>query len=72
MAEHRFAQAPTTFQFKFSLEWFAQSRTGLLEECVRETTFPNRLNSLIRATKIHTDCQRNPFYNGIRQKYRNV
>jgi hypothetical protein len=63
MAEHRFTEAPTTFQIKLFLEWFAQSRTGLLEECITDTTLLNRLNSLKRAIKIHTRYQYTPFQN---------
>ncbi|KAF2631062.1 hypothetical protein BU25DRAFT_481535 [Macroventuria anomochaeta] len=63
MAEQRFEEAPTTFQIKLFLEWFAQSRTRLLEECVTGTTLLNRSNSLKRAIKIHTRYQYTPFQN---------
>ena len=57
MPGHRFTEAPTTFQIRLFLEWFAQSRTGLLEECITDTTLLNRFNSLKRAIKIHTRYQ---------------
>ncbi|KZM26465.1 hypothetical protein ST47_g2208 [Ascochyta rabiei] len=57
MAEQRFTEAPTTFQIKLFLEWFTQTRTGLLEECITDTTLFNRFNSLKRAVKIHTRYQ---------------
>ena len=57
MAEQRFTEAPTTFQIKLFLEWFAQTRIGLLEECITDTTLLNRFNSLKRAIKIHTRFQ---------------
>ena len=57
MAEQRFTEAPTTYQIKLFLEWFAQTRTGLLEESITDTTLLNRFNSLKRAIKIHTRYQ---------------
>ena len=46
MDEQRFTEAPTTYQIKLFLEWFAQTRTGLLEESITDTTLLNRFNSL--------------------------
>lgn len=57
MPQQRFTEAPTTFQIKLFLEWFAQTRTGLLEDSITDTTLVNRLNSLKRAIKIHTRYQ---------------
>ena len=64
-----FIQAPTTLHVQLYLEWFAQSRTGLLEDNVTDVTVRNRLACLKRAVKLHTQYQYTPLQNAEIDKY---
>src|SRR5690242_11703177 len=69
LPEDGFVQAPTTLQIQLYLEWFAQSRTGLLEENVTDVTVRNRLACLKRAVKLHTQYQYTPLQNAEIDKF---
>ena len=69
MAEDRFVQAPTTLQVQLYLEWFAQTRTGILEENITDVTVRNRLSCLKRAVKLHTQYQYTPLQNAEIDKF---
>jgi integrase len=69
LPENSFVQAPTTLQIQLYLEWFAQSRTGLLDENVTDVTVRNRLACLKRAVKLHTQYQYTPLQNAEIDKF---
>ena len=69
MTEDYFVQAPTTLQVQLYLEWFAQTRTGILEENVTDVTVRNRLSCLKRTVKLHTQYQYTPLQNAEIDKY---
>ena len=69
MAEDRFVQAPTTLQVQLYLEWFAQTRTGILEENITDATVRNRLSCLKRAVKLHTQYQYTQLQNAEIDKF---
>ena len=64
MKEDRLVEAPTALQINLYLEWFAQTRTGLLEENVTDVTIRNRLSCLKRVIKLHTKYQYTNLQNG--------
>ncbi|KAF1363482.1 hypothetical protein EJ07DRAFT_152290 [Lizonia empirigonia] len=47
-------EGPYSHQIKLFLEYFSQTRTGLLEDRITDTTLINRFNNLKRAIKLHT------------------
>jgi integrase len=59
MLEKRFTEAPTIYQIKHFLEYFALARVGILEKQITDTTLLNRFNNLKRAIKLHTNHQYN-------------
>jgi integrase len=52
-----FGKAPTVYRIQMYLLWLAETRTGLLEENITDTTVRNRLSSLKRAIKLFTRRQ---------------
>ncbi|KAF2632512.1 hypothetical protein BU25DRAFT_436317 [Macroventuria anomochaeta] len=46
MLEKQFTEAPTIYQIKLFLEYFARARDGLLEDQITDTTLINRFNNL--------------------------
>jgi hypothetical protein len=54
-AERVFTEPPTVYRIKLFLRWLAKSRTGLLEDNITDTTVRNRLASLKRAVRLHTN-----------------
>lgn len=69
ITEDCFLQAPSTLFVQLYLEWFAQTRTGLLEENVTDVTVRNRLACLKRAVKLHTQHQYTPLQNAEIDKF---
>jgi hypothetical protein len=52
-----FVEPPSVYQIKLFIRFFAQSRTGLIEDNITTATVQNRLLSLKRAIKLHTHYQ---------------
>jgi hypothetical protein len=47
-------EPPTVYRIQLFLRWFAETRTGQLEDIITDTTLRNHLSSLKRAIKTHT------------------
>jgi integrase len=57
--EQLFTEPPTVYRIKLYLRWLAKSRTGVLEDNITDTTLHNRLASLKRAIRLHTNHKYN-------------